>query len=216
MSCPKNIAQLIHEHLDGEIGQQDELLLKEHLKSCKQCYQHYHDLEKSIALVQSTSHIMAPNDFTNAVMNRLPKEKKTVSINRWFKGHPLLVAASLFLLLMAGSLVSAWNEDHQFSVSKQPNLVVENNVVTVPEGVVVEGDVLVKNGDLRIDGKVKGDVTVVNGKVKGDVTVVNGDQYLASAGEVTGDIEEVDELFEWLWYHIRSFSEEVVNVFQKE
>lgn len=202
MSCFSEFVQLLHKYMDHEVTSEEEKKIKEHLQTCKECYQHFHELEKTVALVKSTSHIEAPIDFTKAVMDKLPKEKRTVSWRRWFKGHPLLAAASMFVLLMTGSLFSAWNEDQDFSVSKQSNLVVENSKVTVPKGEVVKGDVTVKNGEL-----------IIEGTIQGDVTVINGDNYLAQAGQVTGEIEEVDELFEWLWYHIKSISQDVVGVF---
>jgi anti-sigma factor RsiW len=136
-------------------------------------------------------------------MAKLPKEKRKVGVQRWFRHHPLLTAASLFLVLMMGSVVSSWDQDHQLSVSKQPNLVVENDKVIVPEGEVVKGDVVVKNGDLEIQGE-----------IDGNVTVINGQQYMASAGNVTGEIEEVDAIFEWLWYHIKKAAKDAVNVFE--
>lgn len=68
----------------------------------------------------------------------------------------------------------------------------ENDTVIVPEGEVVEGDLVVKNGDLRIEGQ-----------VDGNVTIINGDKYMASAGNVTGDIDEIDEVFEWIWYKMK-------------
>ncbi|ELW9008239.1 anti-sigma factor, partial [Campylobacter upsaliensis] len=71
----------------------------------------------------------------------------------------MLAAASLFLILMVSSLMSAWNEDHQFSVSKQPNILVENNTAIVPEGETVKGDIIVRNGDIKIEGQVEGNVT---------------------------------------------------------
>lgn len=199
MSCSSEYVQLLHKYLDHELTSDEEKNVKEHLHRCEACYKHFHELEKAVAFVQSTSHIEAPLNFTEGVMNSLPKEKRTVSWNRWFKGHPLLTAASLFILLMVGSLFSAWNEDQHFSVSKQENLVVENSKVTVPKDEVVKGDVIVKNGTLEIEGTIEGNVTVINGV------------YMASAGHVTGDIEEVDELFEWLWYHIKRISKDVVS-----
>ena len=51
---------------------------------------------------------------------------------------------------------------------------------------------MVRNGKLKIEGE-----------VDGNVTVINGEQYMASAGKVTGDIEEINEVFEWIWYHIK-------------
>ncbi|XQY92078.1 anti-sigma factor family protein [Metabacillus sp. HB246100] len=201
MGCSNEFVQLLHKYLDYELTDVEEKEVKEHLQACQDCYDHFHQLEKAVALVQSTSHIEAPSDFTQSIMDKLPKEKRTVSWNRWMKGHPLLSAASLFILLMTGSLFSAWSGDQNFSVSKHSNLVVENSKVTVPEGEIVKGDVTVKNGTLTI-----------NGTIDGDVTVINGEKYVASAGQVTGDIEEVDQMFEWLWYHIKSISKDVVTV----
>lgn len=197
----------MHEYLDEEIDEHDEQLLKKHLQTCPKCQSYFHELEKAIALVQSTSHIQAPINFTENVMARLPKEKRRVGVNRWFRHHPLLTAASLFIILMTSSLLTTWNKDHEFSVTKQPNLVVQNNTVIVPEGEVIKGDITVRNGDLHIEGKVEGDVTVINGKI-------DGEKYLASAGNVTGEIKEVNEVFEWIWYHVKKTSKELINVFQ--
>jgi anti-sigma factor RsiW len=113
-----------------------------------------------------------------------------------------LAAASLFIILMGGSIFSFWNNNQEFSFTKKPNLQVENHTVIVPKGETIKGDLIVKNGDLRIEGK-----------VEGDVTVINGDQYMASAGNVTGDIKEINEMFDWLWYQIKNGGKEVISLF---
>lgn len=197
----------MHEYLDEEISAENERELREHLQACKDCQTHFHELRKTIALVQSTSHIQAPDNFTANVMAKLPKEKRKVGFQRWVKQHPLFTAASLFIVLMAGSLFSTWDQKHEFSVSKQPNLLVQNDTVIVPKGEVVKGDVVVKNGKLKIEGQVEGNVTVINGEV------IDGKKYLASAGQVTGEIEEVNAIFDWMWYHIKKTAKEVVKVF---
>jgi anti-sigma factor RsiW len=148
--------------------------------------------------------MQAPPDFTAKVMASLPKEKKKVGMQRWLRNHPLIAAASLFLVLMMGSVLSTWNQEREFSVSKQENLVVQNNTVIVPEGEVVKGDVIVRNGELKIEGE-----------VQGDVTVINGEKYLASAGHVTGQIEEVNEVFDWIWYHMKKTAFDVIDIFNE-
>ena len=80
----------------------------------------------------------------------------------------------------------------QFSVTKQPNLIVEGETVLVPAGETVKGDIVVKNGKLRIEGE-----------VDGNVTVINGSKYMASTAVVTGNSEEIDKAFDWLWYKIK-------------
>lgn len=203
MKCPAEMVVYMHEYLDEEISAEHEKELRAHLQNCVECQTHFHELKKTIALVQSTSHIQAPENFTANVMAKLPKEKRKVGVQRWFRHHPLLTAASLFLVLMMGSIASSWDQDQQLSVSKQPNLVVQNDKVIIPEGEVVKGDVVVKNGDLEIKGE-----------IDGNATVINGQQYMASAGNVTGEIEEVDAIFEWLWYHIKTATKDAVNVFE--
>ena len=200
--CPEQIIELMHEYLDDEITPEQERVLREHLQSCKECESLFNELKKTVAFVKSISTMQAPDNFTANVLSRLPKEKRRIWMQRWMKNHPLLAAASLFFILMMGSLFSTWNQDKDFSVSKQKNLVVRNNTVIVPKGETVKGDVIVRNGNLDIEGE-----------VQGDVTVINGEKYLASAGHVTGQIDEVNEVFDWIWYHIKKTSQDVVQIF---
>lgn len=194
MKCSQTYVELMHKFLDQEIATEEEKQLRKHLQECTSCHSHFQELKKAIALVQSTTHIQAPLNFTANVMARLPKEKTTVTYGRWFKDHPMLVAAAVFVILMTGSVFSTWSSNNQLSVSKQSNLQVQGHTVIVPEGEVVEGDVIVRNGDLKIEGE-----------VQGDVVVINGDKYLASAGNVTGNIEEIDQFYGWMWYNIKDF-----------
>lgn len=194
MKCSQTYVELMHKFLDQEIATEEEKQLRRHLQECTSCHSHFQELKKAIALVQSTTHIQAPLNFTANVMARLPKEKTTVTYGRWFKDHPMLVAAAVFVILMTGSVFSTWSSNNQLSVSKQSNLQVQGHTVIVPEGEVVEGNVIVRNGDLKIEGE-----------VKGDVVVINGDKYLASAGNVTGNIEEIDQFYGWMWYNIKDF-----------
>ncbi|SDN80423.1 anti-sigma factor [Bacillus sp. OK048] len=204
MKCEEEIVELMHEYLDEDIDPQNEMILREHLKGCKDCETLFNEFKRTIAVVKGSSRMQAPPNFTANVMARLPKEKKKVGVQRWMRNHPLIAAASLFLVLMMGSIFSTWNQEREFSVSKQENLIVQNDTVIVPEGEVVKGDVIVRNGKLKIEGE-----------VQGNVTVINGEQYLASAGRVTGQIEEVNEVFDWIWYHMKKTAIEVVDIFNE-
>jgi len=200
--CPEQIIELMHDYLDEELDPEKERALRDHLKSCKECETIFNELKKTDAFVRGISHMQAPPDFTANVLARLPKEKKRIWMQRWFTNHPMLTAASVFIILMMGSLFSTWSQDQEFSVSKQKNLVVKNNTVIVPKGETVKGDVVVHNGNVRIEGE-----------VQGDVTVINGEKYLASAGHVTGQIEEVNEVFDWIWYHMKRTTHDVLDIF---
>ncbi|MBY6024533.1 anti-sigma factor [Nitratireductor sp. DP7N14-4] len=201
MKCSSSYVNLIHEYLDGDLTKENEQLLKQHLQECDACQEHFKQLKRTIAFVQSTSHIDTPMNFTANIMAGLPKEKNAVRMNRWFTNHPFLTAAAVFTLLMSGATFSAWNTNEEFAVSKQDNLVIENKTVIVPAGEVVKGDVTVRNGDIKVEGK-----------VDGNITIINGDQYLASAGEVTGDIKELDQMFEWIWYNVKNGVKDAVNL----
>lgn len=205
MNCSETIIGYMHDYLDEEISPENETKLREHLQTCRSCHDHFQELKKSIALVQSTSHIQTPVNFTANVMAQLPKEKKQVGVKRWFQRHPMLTAASLFFALMVGSFITGWSQDQEFSVSKHPNLVIENHTVIVPQGEIIDGDIVVKNGDVKIEGQ-----------VNGNVTIINGDKYLASAGQVTGEIEEVNQIFDWIWYHMKKTAKDTVDLFNKE
>lgn len=202
MKCPKEIIELMHEFLDGEIELERKAILWSHLKSCKECENIFNELNKIIALVRSSSNIQAPPQFMETTMSRLPKEKKRARMRRWLQNHPFFAAASLFVILMMTSLMSSWNQDHEFSVSEQKNLIIKNHTVIVPKGEVVRGDVVVQNGKLRIEGK-----------VKGNVTVINGTELLASAGYVTGDNKEVNQAFDWIWYHLKKSEKGIIRIF---
>lgn len=195
----------MHHYLDGDISEEHVQELKEHLPKCSECEKHFRELKKTTVLVQGSSFIKAPDDFTAKVMANLPKQKKRVKVNRWLKNHPLLSAASLFIVLMAGSILFSWDQENQFSYSNYADLIVENGTVIVPEGEVIAGDLVVRNGKVQIEGE-----------VHGDVTVINGEQYLAAAGKVTGEISEVNEIFEWIWYHVKSTVKKTVNLINND
>lgn len=193
-SCPKQIVHYMHEYLDGDIQEEAKKELKFHIETCAECKKHFAELKKTIALVQSASHIEAPVGFTANVLALLPREGKKIGMERWFRNHPFLTAAALFLLLMSGGFASFFSqEDNHFAFTKNSELKVENETVIVPAGTIIEEDLVVKNGNIRIEGS-----------VEGDVTVINGERFMASAGSVTGEIKEVDQLFGRIWYEMKS------------
>ncbi|MER2262837.1 MAG: zf-HC2 domain-containing protein [Psychrobacillus sp.] len=209
-ACPERIVHYMHEYLDGEISREHELELKSHLQSCQECRDHMHELSDVVAFVKGAAHVEAPNDFTLSVMSRLPKEKSHTGVSRWFRQHPILTAAAMFMLLMSSALFSNYNNDQQFSFTKQENVIVEGETVIIPEGQVVKGDLIVKNGDVRIDGELDGNLTVING------SIIDGSKYMASTANVTGKTEEINKAFDWLWYTIKDTAKEITSFFKNE
>ncbi len=200
-TCPEYIVDYMHEYLDGDISREHEQKLKKHLQVCTDCRQHMHELSDTVAFIKSAAHITAPPHFEGAVMKRLPKGKNRIGVQKWFRRHPIFVAVAVFCLFMSATLISNFN-NNEFSVTKQPNLVVEGQTVIVPEGEIVKGDIVVKNGDIVIEGEVDGSVTVING------------QYMASTSVVTGQIEEIDDTFEWLWYEMKRMGRDFMALFE--
>jgi anti-sigma factor RsiW len=203
MKCPEHIVKLMHDYLDGNTGPHEEKRLKEHLRQCSACAVHFHELTKTVAFIQYASHLPSPPDLTARVMANLPKEKKIVRVQRWLQSHPFLTAVSLFILLTMGSLFTAWNGEEQFSVSTHENVIIRGHTVIVPKGETVKGDIVVRNGSIKIEGK-----------VDGNVTVIHGEKYLASAGQVTGEIEEINQVFEWIWYNIKERLKDAMKSFE--
>lgn len=204
-TCSEKIVHCMHAYLDGDISHDDEQLLKQHLEHCESCRELMADLTDAVEFIGQAELIEAPEGFVNNVMQQLPKAKPKASVHRWLRRHPFLAAVAMFFILMSASVFSSYGNDQQFSVTQQPNLVVEGDTVVVPEGEVVKGDIVVKNGDLRIEGE-----------VDGNVTVIGGSKYMASTAVITGTSEEIDRAFDWLWYKMKETVKTVLKPFEKE
>ncbi|MFB1052101.1 zf-HC2 domain-containing protein [Paraliobacillus sp. JSM ZJ581] len=200
MNCKKEFLNLMHKYLDDELSLQEERHLKNHLQKCETCQKYFHELTLTDTLVKSANVMQPSSKFTEKVMANLPKEKRRWGYMRWFKSHPVLTAAAIFFVLMFGSIFSVWDQPGQLSVSNDQDVVIKDGKVIVPEGVTIEGDLVVKNVDLQIDGK-----------INGNVTLINGEHLMASAGNVSGEIEQVNQVFEWMWYHIKQFSNKIID-----
>lgn len=195
----------MHAYLDGDISPDEERQLNEHLDACAACKELMDELNEPIHLIRNAESMQAPDGFVSGVMARLPKEKSQVGFQRWLRRHPLLAAAAMFLILMSASMFSSFGSNEKFSVTKQPNLIVEGETVIVPAGEVVKGDIVVENGNLRIEGE-----------VEGNVTVIKGSKYMASTAVVTGTYEEIDKAFDWLWYKIKNTAKDIFPSAKKE
>ncbi|MYL21866.1 anti-sigma factor [Halobacillus litoralis] len=205
MNCRKEAITLMHKYLDGELNKEEERRLRDHLQSCPSCQSHFHELKRTTTLITNTSPASAPPRFTANVMNNLPKQKKRRNYIRRLQQHPILTAAAVFFILMFSGIFTAWNQDQQVTVSKQENLEIREHTVIVPDGVTVKGDLVVRNGDLRIDGAVDGNVTIINGDILEGTTEDPGSGELnrADLRAYSGELTEVNQMYEWVWYHTK-------------
>lgn len=202
----------MHKYLDGDLKKDEEVKLRAHLETCDTCQNHFHELSRTITLIQSTEQLEVPINFSENVMRNLPTEKGHVKFVRWFKKHPAITVAAIFFLFMFGGVFSMWEKDGELVVSKRDNLVIQGDTVIVPEGVTVVGDLFVKNGNLQIDGEIDGNVTLINGKL-----IVNSDglddedELLVASAGVNGELNHIDEMMEWVWYKLKTLFENIFS-----
>ncbi|WP_280771505.1 zf-HC2 domain-containing protein [Salipaludibacillus daqingensis] len=203
MACSKENKILIHKYLDDDITLLEKKQLQNHVMSCKDCEDHLKELKKTVAIIQSTSHFQAPDNFTENVMNQLPKQPKTQKWKHWFRKNPFIITAATFFLVFILSLSATFGDDSkEITVKGDGQFIVDEarGVVIIPEGERITGDLLIRNGDIEIVGE-----------VTGNITVINGEYVMASADQVSGEINEINQAMHWLWYETKSFFSEVVG-----
>lgn len=196
MHCEASVFdELMNKVLDGEATKEEERVFHAHLEECESCKEEYELLLDTLKELQLQNHIKAPEGFTQAVMAKLPKEKQQMKWKRWMQRHPAITAAAIFMFFMAASVFTSYNQQDLAVVKGEGNLQIKKaeRVVVVPAGETIKGDLVVENADVRIEGR-----------VEGDVTVIKGNQYLATAGEVTGHSQEIGQVVEWVWYKLKS------------
>jgi anti-sigma factor RsiW len=203
MDCREQIA-LIHLFLDGEIDEAEHRLLQDHLSQCGNCRQVLYEHQKSIALVQSLSHVHAPEGFTERVMAYIPASSRNTRFSNWLRNHPFLTAAAVFFVLMTSSLMASWfDRDETLHVSS-PNmdkLLIDQkrNTVIVPEGITVHGDLIVRNGNVQ-----------VNGEVRGNVVAIEGTVFKASTAQIAGNAESIEQIVDYIWYQLKNLGNDLL------
>lgn len=62
----------------------------------------------------------------------------------------------------------------------------------VPNEETIKGNLIVKNGQAKIDGR-----------VDGNVIMINSDKLIASAGHVTSEFEQFNQIMGRIWFKIK-------------
>ncbi|MFC4737972.1 zf-HC2 domain-containing protein [Bacillus daqingensis] len=201
MACTRDKQQVINQYLDEEMTLLESKQFEEHLHSCPDCEKHVRELKKTTAIIQSASHFEAPKDFTAGVMDRLPKQSKTKRWQQWIRRHPIVLTAAVFFLVFVTSLSAGFGAEEEIVVRGDGHFIINESerTVIIPEGSAIQGDLFIRNGDVE-----------VNGEVSGDITVVNGRHLQASSAQISGDIEEINQTFEWLWFEMKTLWNDAV------
>ncbi|WP_232700213.1 zf-HC2 domain-containing protein [Brevibacillus daliensis] len=193
----KEARVLTHVFLDKDIDQLSNQRLQQHLVVCEACRNHLVELQTVVAFVESASHVHAPSDFTARVMAQLPAVPKRKTFGNFLRKHPFLTAAAVFFFLMTGNLFTSWFDDNTLQVTStnmdQLKIDRDRNMVVVPAGTTLTGDLIVKNGSVEVEGEVNGNVVAIDGSV-----------FLASTAQVAGNIESVEEILDWVWYEFKN------------
>ncbi|WP_172197160.1 MULTISPECIES: zf-HC2 domain-containing protein [Saccharibacillus] len=203
MEC-KQAVSFMHDYLDGDLPTEQARELKSHLDACPECRAAFRSLEETEMMLFAANRKMdtatVSDDVTDRIMSFLPQPKKHSPAWNWVRRHPALTAAAAFILIMLGTSIGFWNADTQLVVkgSDLNRVQVEGNTVIVPEGTVVTGDLTVERGELKIYGE-----------VEGNVTVIDGSAYQASTAHVAGQVKDIDQAFDWVWYKLGNIFSEV-------
>lgn len=192
----KEALPLMHEFLDGNLQEAEALQLKKHLIACPACNEYFKQLERTEAIVRLLPKSRVPDELTARVMSFIPMQPKRSGWLYLIKTHPAISVASVFLLVMLGSFMSLWNEDKDMVVkgADLDQVIIKDHTVFVPEGHVVNGDLMVQRGNIRVDGS-----------VQGNLVVIDGSYNLASTAHISGQVKMVDQTLEWIWYKCNDF-----------
>ncbi|QKS69825.1 anti-sigma factor [Paenalkalicoccus suaedae] len=208
MACSKETITLIHRYLDEELTSTEAKALEAHVASCPSCSEHLKELQRTVAIVQSSSHFKAPENLTANVMKQLPKQAQRKKWQHFLKRHPFALTAATFFLVFLLSLSSAIGGDSRDIVVQGDGQFIVNEAegtVIVPEGERIEGNVVVRNGNIEVHGEVVGDITVINGR-----------SMQASTQQITGEIEEINEIMERIWFETKGFFRDVLTFGDRE
>lgn len=201
MNCAQ-ASRLMHEYFDGDLAQKDAAVLKAHLRECAGCRERLQSYERTEACLHMAFAVPGSGDasydaaqLTNRILRGLPGHSRRFAWVKWLRHHPGVTAAALFGIVMLASFAAAWNQDNELVVRGHDlsEIVIEGNVVVVPEGARVEGDLVIENGR-----------AVVNGEILGNLTVIDGTVNMASTAKVLGEAREINQAIDRIWYKLRS------------
>ncbi|TLS48241.1 anti-sigma factor [Paenibacillus antri] len=192
MDC-REALPLIHEYLDGDLERDRAEALRLHMRGCASCTTTFAEFERTEALVRALDEPATPPHLSASIMAALPPMRANRSWARWMRKHPAATAAAAFLLIMVSSFFSLWNQGSQLAVRGDDleGIVIEDGKVIVPQGARMEGDLVVENGTVQVDGDLEGDLIVIDGNVA-----------LASTAHISGRVQEVDRALDYIWFKL--------------
>jgi len=194
MDC-REAKRRMHEYLDGELDEREAGKLACHLRQCEPCSRHLGALEKTDAIIGSLRRLSCPEEVAERVLALMPSPRRSTAFIRLIRRHPGASAAILVFGLLVAGVAALWHPDDTLTVKTNDldRLIVHGRQVIVPEGTTVNGDLIVENGDLQVDGEVRGNVIIFDGSVS------------ASADHISGKVKQINQAFDRLVYRVENF-----------
>ncbi|SEQ34809.1 hypothetical protein [Piscibacillus halophilus] len=201
MACNQIFEEELHRLLNSELTHDEENCLKHHLMECKECQTHYQELKKVDHQLLEIEDVQIPNDLKQNILNQLPKDSKTKKFSKSVKEHPLISAAVVFFIMLFASTLSSFHSNQQMSLSKHEDVITEGDRVIIPKSAIIEGDFIVRNAEVVLEGKVKGNLTLVNSQIVDSHN--HHDMQVASwSHHVDGKVVEIDQYFAWMYHKV--------------
>lgn len=194
MNC-REARPLIHDYLDGALEGSTQQL-QQHLQACVACREELERLERTDAFIRHMPALDVSAGFTDRVMKAVPKPSPMTRLGRWVKLHPAASVAVVFIMVMLSSFFSLWDREHTLVVKGNDleDIIIEGNVVIVPEGRTVDGNLTVENGELHVFGEVVGNLVVVDGKA-----------FVASTASIGGEETYITQRIDYFWFKVKQF-----------
>lgn len=194
MNCNEAIS-LIHEYLDGELMEEQTECLKKHLQVCEDCAAVMEELTMTESLIKNIPIPSPSKDLSERILAALPKAEKPKKA-AWFqqvRRYPALTAAAVFIVLMMTSLFNLPGNGQELVIrgNDLDQLEITGNHVVVPEGSTINGNLVIENGTVQVDGNVEGDVTVIDGSL-----------HLASTAAISGKATQINQWIDRLWFKL--------------
>lgn len=195
MNC-KQANPLIHDYLDAALEGAGLTELKQHLLDCPACREDLDSLEQAEACLRVIPQPTVSDGLTQRIMFALPRRSKATQFKRWLKHHPAISVAAVFIVVMMSSFLSLWDSEHDLMVQGNDleDVIIQGDLVIIPEGRTVNGDLLIENGRLEVFGSIQGNLVVVDGSI-----------FTASTANIAGQVTSVNETIDRFWFKVKEF-----------
>lgn len=202
MTCKQNMSTAIHQYFDRELSYEEEMQLKHHLMDCPACQNQFQELKKVHESLSSIQEVEVPSDLKENIMSQLPKDSKPRKFTKLIRHHPFITAAAIFLVVLFTSSLTQYHNNDLLYLSQQDGVITDGNVVIIPEGETIEGDFIVRNAEVIINGYIEGNLTLINSQIINEDGIQNPLTQIYS--HVSGEINEIDRYVSWIFFKLQS------------